>query len=238
MSSYVIHKEVKNGYKLEILNDDCPMSPREWDNLGTMICFHRGYRLGDKHNYKEPESFLIDIWESEATEQEKLDFILNTCKGNISQYREILEHSYDRSINLLFETTVERIQTVTDLPDSVIYLNLHAYEHGGITMNTSGFSCGRDSGQVGWIYVTKSKIESEGLKDKSKEQILEYLNNEVKTYAKYLEGDVYGFVVTKTNTCNSCHHTEDEILESCWGFFGIDRALQEGRILLELFTKE
>jgi len=25
-------------------------SPREWDNLGRMICFHKRYSLGDEHN--------------------------------------------------------------------------------------------------------------------------------------------------------------------------------------------
>lgn len=238
MSSYVTHKEVKDGYKLEILNDDCPMSPREWDNLGTMVCFHKGYGLGDQHVYKDAELFLMDIWKDEATEKEKLDYILNTCKGNITKYREVLEQSYDRSIDSLFETTIERIEAPTELPESVIHLNLYVYEHSGITMNTSGFSCGWDSGQAGWIYVTQSKIKDESLTDKSREQLLEYLENEVSIYAKYLEGDVYGFVVTKANTCNSFHRTEDEILESVWGFFGADEALKEGRSVLEHFTKE
>jgi hypothetical protein len=45
-------------------NDD---SPREWDNLGKMICFHRRYNLGDKtdlksdrfNGWKELEEYLI-----------------------------------------------------------------------------------------------------------------------------------------------------------------------------------
>jgi len=38
-------------YEIEIIPDSDPESPREWDNLGTMICQHRRYYLGDKHNY-------------------------------------------------------------------------------------------------------------------------------------------------------------------------------------------
>ena len=34
---------------IEVYPDDNPESPREWDNLGTMTCFHRRYDLGDKH---------------------------------------------------------------------------------------------------------------------------------------------------------------------------------------------
>jgi hypothetical protein len=39
-----------HGYTIEIHQDPDPQNPREWDNLGKMICFHRGYDLGDKHD--------------------------------------------------------------------------------------------------------------------------------------------------------------------------------------------
>ena len=38
-------------YEIEIMHDLDPESPREWDNLGTMVCQHRTYNLGDKHMY-------------------------------------------------------------------------------------------------------------------------------------------------------------------------------------------
>lgn len=37
-------------YKIEIENDECSESPREWDNITTMVCFHKRYNLGDKHD--------------------------------------------------------------------------------------------------------------------------------------------------------------------------------------------
>jgi hypothetical protein len=41
-------------YELEIEQDNDPMNPRtDWDNITTMICFHRNYNLGDKHDYKK-----------------------------------------------------------------------------------------------------------------------------------------------------------------------------------------
>lgn len=45
---------------IEIHREEYPEDPREWDNLGTMVCFHRNYRLGDKHDYPAPES-LSDL---------------------------------------------------------------------------------------------------------------------------------------------------------------------------------
>jgi len=40
------------GYKIEICQDEDPMNPRDDDNLGTMVCFHGRYTLGDKHTLK------------------------------------------------------------------------------------------------------------------------------------------------------------------------------------------
>ncbi len=35
------------GLRIEIMQDEEPMSPREADNLGTMVCSHDRYALGD-----------------------------------------------------------------------------------------------------------------------------------------------------------------------------------------------
>jgi hypothetical protein len=37
------------GHMIKIDIDEEPGNPREWDNLGIMICFHRRYDLGDEH---------------------------------------------------------------------------------------------------------------------------------------------------------------------------------------------
>jgi hypothetical protein len=39
------------GYKIKVYPDEDPDTPRDWDNLCTMTCFHTRYDLGDKHNY-------------------------------------------------------------------------------------------------------------------------------------------------------------------------------------------
>ena len=36
---------------LRIIQDEDPVNPRlDFDNLGTMICFHKRYNLGDAHH--------------------------------------------------------------------------------------------------------------------------------------------------------------------------------------------
>ena len=46
--------------QLEIYVDNTPTSPREWDNLGKMICFHNKYNLGDETKLK---ANMFDSWE-------------------------------------------------------------------------------------------------------------------------------------------------------------------------------
>ncbi len=66
--SIKIKKLFKGGYELRYLTPDFdPDSPRNWDNLGTMVCFHGQYDLGDKtdltsdnfNGWEELEDYLI-----------------------------------------------------------------------------------------------------------------------------------------------------------------------------------
>jgi hypothetical protein len=99
-------------------------------------------------------------------------------------------------------------------------LPVYMYDHSGITINTTGFSCPWDSGQIGYIYVTNKKIDEMGCSIKDGEsftdyvsRLEQYLRDEVETYDQYLTGDVYGFIVLDEN---------EKELDSCWGFYGDD----------------
>jgi len=47
---------ILDDFAIKIHYEDCPASPRNWDNLGKMVCFHKRYDLGDKHNFADPEA--------------------------------------------------------------------------------------------------------------------------------------------------------------------------------------
>lgn len=187
-------KEIQKGnYKVRIFRDENPENPRTgWENMGTMVCFHRNYILGDNHDYKSGDYNGWDELEKQIR------------KDN----------------------------------DVCVILPLYLYDHSGITMNTTGFSCRWDSGQVGFIYITKEKVRQEyGMKRISKEwkeKIESYLVGEVETYDEYLRGDVYGYEVVKVETCNmGCEHEED--ISSCWGYYGdsgIEYAISEGLVFI------
>jgi hypothetical protein len=111
---------------------------------------------------------------------------------------------------------------------AAVILPLYLYDHSGLTMRTSPFSCPWDSGQVGFIYCTREDIKKNWNVRKPTGRYLArakcLLQSEVEIYDQYLRGDVYGFVLKQKTECKSCGHTEDEHLDSCWGYYGTDWA--------------
>lgn len=98
--------------------------------------------------------------------------------------------------------------------DGGIVVPVYLYEHSGQTINTTGFSCPWDSGQVGFMYATAKSIREnfqvKRITKKTREKAEELLKSEVKTIDDYLTGNVYGFQISKG----------DEVIDSCWGYFG------------------
>lgn len=112
------------------------------------------------------------------------------------------------------------------------WLPLYMYDHSGITISTSPFSCPWDSGSVGFIFACKSTIDKlwEGHKKPTKATLEKDLKAEVEQYDMYIRGEVYGYGVVRENCCSSCGHTDIvpvEPYDSCWGFYGIDSILDE-----------
>jgi len=166
--------QFSDGCTLEIYFDEDPESPREWDNLGTMICFHTRYDLGDKHDYKSRD---YNGW----------DEIENQIKQ--------------------------------DNPECFIR-PLYLMDHSGLSISMGPFGCPWDSGQVGFIFITKEIVVSQLRGDVFRAE--EVLSAEVEAYNQYLVGDIYGFIL-RDKPCNKCGcNTKSEVLDSCWGFYGSD----------------
>lgn len=173
--------ETKNGLTLKLIQDESPQNPRtEFENLGTMACFHRRYDLGDtKHGLSIPE--------------------------------------------------------VKDISKSTKYfsLPLYLYDHSGLTISTSPFSCPWDSGQIGVIFVSKAKVRKEWsikhISEKLRVKVMECLRAEVETYDQYLTGDTWGYVIEDKNG----NH-----IESCFGFYGSEYVKKEGLGVLNYLAEK
>jgi hypothetical protein len=159
------------NYVLKIVRDDDPINPREWDNVGTMLCFHRRYNLGDEPYHRSVTDML-------PYGEEDLEKWL-----------------------------VEEENAKTILP-------LYLYDHSGITIRTTPFTCRWDSGQIGYIYS-----QEEGQED--------ILRSEIEVYDHYLFGNIWGYQVYQKHVCNR-GNIHEEIIDSCYGFYGYDDShLQE-----------
>lgn len=109
-------------------------------------------------------------------------------------------------------------EDVIDMVNSGKYISLpvYLYNHSGLTINTTGFNCKWDSGQVGYVLVSKDKVRKEYdwkyITKKREKQISEYLRNEVEILDMYLRGDIYCYVIEKNG----------DTIDSCRGFYGHD----------------
>ena len=167
------HKTViKGDLRLTINYDtsgDC--NPRDWENLGTMLCTHRRYRLGDE-------------------------------EGDIEEIMRLVKDK------------------------DVISMPLYLFDHSGLSMSVSPYSCNWDSGQVGIIYADKDDIRRNwDIKHVTKKYIdwtYDILRGEVETYDMYLRGDVFDFCIEKIIKCETCGTLEYEHVDSCGGFYGYD----------------
>jgi hypothetical protein len=125
----------------------------------------------------------------------------------------------------------------------IVWEPLYLYDHSGITMSTTPFSCRWDSGQVGIVYATYDDIMKnfniEPIKPEAWEptkeiieQVEAILKGEVSTYDNYLTGNVYGYQVFAADeeaqavaededppTENDDEYWCDDEEDSCWGFF-------------------
>jgi len=101
-------------------------------------------------------------------------------------------------------------------------------------MNTSGFSCPWDSGQVGFIYVERKDMLEEFGKKRMSEQLREkaeeILRSEVEEYDNFLKGDVFYITVDR----NDPERGEVEELDSCGGFIGQEWAEEAAIDMLQV----
>lgn len=137
------------------------------------------------------------------------------------------------------KVSVDRMHEIDEGIESgkLIGLPVYAYVHSGSTIATKPFSCAWDSGRSGWVYCTREKAIAEFgkklLTKKVREAALKCLQGEVETFAQYLEGDVYGYIVERVIRDEDGEEIDTEELDSCWGMYGLDYAKEQGKAQAE-----
>ena len=227
----------KGDYTLIVRGDTDASSPREDDNLGKMICFHRRYNLGDQHEYENPQEFLRDLVKRTVPGKAVVDYVL----GGHSEGLEFQHNGGDEGWDLLYYdrpsdkwdvlesglTIQENTENIAELligefgiqdllaiaGEENCILPLYLYDHSGLTMSVAPFDDRWDSGQVGWIYATNEEIAKEFSslpKYDGIDKAEDILRAEVQNFDYFLRGECYGFELLENGIT----------VDSCWGFLG------------------
>jgi len=186
------------GVTVEIVYDDDCRSPREDDNVATLVCWHPDYILGDYQlRDGSGRGAVDDVFE---TERGRTDFA---------------------SMKVLYRylTLMCGARRVTPL---------YLYDHSGISIRAGapspwdnptvrrdefGQGMGWDTSMVGFAYCTDERLTElcgEEAKYHTDEWIDKVIAGEVAHYDEYLTGQCYGYIVAPGS--------EDQ--EACWGYIG------------------
>lgn len=211
----VVERFEHAGKIIRIALDEDPESPREWDNLGTIVCWHRRYDLGDRH--------------PTAQEREALD------RGGFRLLQ--------RYLSLCFG--VKHILKLGLLDHSGLHMYVgggpHYSDSAGWDSGTVGWVMAlpediKKMGRPDEAIEVEDYVGPLGGKVKMIRNAIEYgLRCEVETYDQYLRGEVYGYVITRKHDpdCDDDDCRHDEHVDSCWGFFGIEYVKQEAMAAAE-----
>lgn len=225
--------KLDQGIIINIVRDNDPLDPRKEfdDSLGKLWCFHSRYNLGDeKPNHVTAENCISYLWTEYGTDKEKREIVLSHLKQqkNLDE-KKYLVYKYGNDFDywILEE---ELTHPDYEYPSSIVCLPVYMYDHGGVTINTDGFSCPWDSGKIGIIFTDYEKLKECGMHKYSDEHIEKCLKSEVQIYDAYLTGDVYGFIVK--------HETDKSIFDSCYGYYSETECISEAKEIAEYYIKE
>ena len=220
-----IEEYERNGLTVEIYADDSPESPREWSNLGVMLCGHRRYNLGDEQI--DNLSFMDECSDCEGTGEgygpvtEPVGYYLEsrapdcpTCEG-------------------AGEIELSPVEWAKRERGARVVLPLRLFDHSGISMSVGAGAHpqdpgGWDSGQVGIIFDTAEGRAEMSFEDSTDEEIEEILRGEIEVYDQFISGDVYGYVI---------EDADGDQMDSLWGLYGHQYAIEEANGAADLAAK-
>lgn len=221
-------------YVLE--QDEDAQSPREdYDNFGTMVCWHGRYNLGDEQPKENAYSYKLSLaCAKDPRLGERIERIEDKAAGDLYSIDYNSREFEERRQQCAHDC---RLAIDKVLDKHYVMLTLFLYDHSGITMRTSPFSCPWDSGPVGFIYASYETIRKEfGVKRVTKavrENAERLLRSEVETYDQYLTGDVWGYRILEINPESPDDQDTFEQIDSCWGFFGSEYCKEQAEEQVE-----
>lgn len=164
------------GYTINIYPDyDFAETPRNWDNLGKVICWHRNYDLSDKGQ--------MDLW-SEKHE----------CS-----YKNIMDY-IDMKDGEFCDVLTEEQEAVVILP---VYMYEHSGITISTSSFACRWDSGQIGYIYATKKDIMKDFNVTEIDEELKDKVEKILIQEIKTYDDYVTGNVYGYSVEETG--DSCY---------------------------------
>jgi hypothetical protein len=109
---------------------------------------------------------------------------------------------------------------------------LYGFVHSMQSISLKSFGCPWDSGQIGFVGITKSDLDGYFGKNLTEEEALKSISDLISNLNDYLMGEVYGFKIEEEVK------GEWVVVDECWGFYGQKTAQAEAEQMLEFFSKK
>lgn len=220
---------------LHLIPDPDCMSPRSDDSaLGTLLITARRYGFGDRDAAERLRwaayDGLTDLlrWRRpglshtyDADDDQlpcprcrgaKPRSHCRACEGTGWVENPYHTHSEPSQIMRLFENHADRIRAAHRLCVVPVYV----YDHSGIAIKPHPFSCGGDSGQVGWLFMTGAEVKeftgARKLHACHYKQAEEAMAESLPVLQQWVNGDCWGYELRDSGA----------VIDACWGFYGDD----------------
>lgn len=186
-------------FNVDVYREEYPSSPREWsEGSTTMLCAHKRYDFGDVKDF--PTSEYCESFKDNLALYVKREFNCPIPQSGFDAWDDLNRQGLDCAYKWA--------------EANLIILPVYMYEHSGIVLKCTPFSCAWDSGQIGFIFATKKEVCGwYGVKRITKairERAEASLRAEVDDYSDYIEGNVY------------CYSSVNDLDIGCGGFYGYD----------------
>ena len=190
-----------------------------------------------KENYK---GYTIKIKQDEYAESPRewstFGTIVSATQG-INEVERWINDSIKDAVNC--DVDIEKA-LAKHFGEIAVVLPIYRYSHGVDRFSTESFygklpqgHARFDSALTGFIFATKETtrewFKCKRVTEKIKQQAAENLKSEIDDLDTWASGDVWGYIV---------EDDEEEHVDSCWGYYNYEYALQAAKFEIDLVVKQ
>lgn len=135
------------------------------------------------------------------------------CPDNNTALKSIVGVTGDEASNAQEHMDLIKKAMKEEMGEKVAYITpVYRYEHGNVVYRR-GSASGFDYSNCGFYIVTEAQRKEWDTKKPSISKMEGIIDAELDTYTKYVNGEVYGFLL---------YGDDGEVEDSCWGFYDIE----------------